>query len=235
MEPRSEGDGSVIILSSSNGSVIVISDDSDSADSGPVTVLEPAAAGPSSPKATTKAAVIARAKELQVEFAARPEHADKRQLLLGCQLVFETSTTRHGCYCSETNTVSINELNLVKGLAFVEETLRHELAHLISPPVWVSAGRKSHWEKHGPAWRAVAGQLGCEYVGRRRPSSPVREARERRAKYYITCGCPAPPAGRNKWFVSTDIGIKKYRMKNKPIVCSKCRVAFTPFRNKKKT
>ena len=241
-----DSDGDIIV--SSDGSVIELSGDSDSGDSGiddmPLAARLPLARAvgpsanpkPSSPgppasgpaasatkaKATTKEAVTALFEDLRAAFAERPRFANKRQRLLDCKILFETSTARHGCYRPKTNTVYINQLNLAKGIAFIEETLRHELAHLISPPVRKANGK---WDIHGPAWRAVALQLGCKHVGKRRASSPVREAKQRRAKYFITCGCPG-----RKRFVSTDRGIAKYR-KTKPRVCIKCRAACKDFPN----
>ena len=127
--------------------------------------------------------------------------------------------------------MSINRLNLAKGLAFVEETLRHELAHLISPPFQkASAGGKLRWVYHGPDWQAVALQLGCEYIGKRRDSSPVREAKQRKAKYFLRCSCRGPDGTLKRWFKSTDRGIAPFRKAVK-VKCNKCKDVFTAFHN----
>ena len=227
MERRAASDGSVIVLSgdSESGSVIVLSGDSES-DSGAVDMPPVARVAEAEVVATTEAEVTASFESKRSEFASQARYADKKGRLLACALVFETSCTRHGCYCSRTNTVRINRRNLAKGLGFVEETLLHELAHLISPSVLKAGpGGETRWETHGPAWRAVAQQLGCKYVGKRRASSPLREARRRRAVYSISCGCRGADGGLTRWPVMTDRGIAKYRGAV-PLTCRRCRVAF---------
>ena len=176
--------------------------------------------------ATTEQEVTAQFEHLRAYFASQPRFAEKQQRLLDCTLAFETSRSRHGCYDVLANKVLINRENLAKGLAFVDETLRHELAHVISPPVKkASANGKMLWEQHGPAWRAVAQQLGCEYVGKRRPGLPVSGTRERPPKYFLLCNCRNPNGSKTKWFVKTDRGIAKYQGAV-PLTCSRCRTEF---------
>ena len=128
----------------------------------------------------------------------------------------------------------INELNLAKGLDFNEETLLHEFAHLISPPFQkASAGGKLIWEHHGRAWRAIARELGCEYVGKRRDSSPVREAKQRKAKYFLRCSCRGPDGTLTRWYIATDRGIAKFRGAVKQ-TCRRCKAEFKVFKNKGK-
>lgn len=98
----------------------------------------------------------------------------------GWRFAWDKATTRFGVCKYRSKTVGVSKSNMAtESWQQMEDTLRHEIAHALTPPGIERA--------HGPVWRSHAIRLGAKPKASARVSDATKREKAQSAKWVIVC------------------------------------------------